>query len=105
MPSLEVATGLPATRHSLLGTGARDAAGMAAPSEQSALPMAEQTSFDAEYQQWRSEQLRKLEQTYPEWRQNSYKDFSESFPHSGVPGMACGATRPVQQKRRGLSAK
>lgn len=103
MPSLEVATGLPAARHSRLGTGARETASIAASGAPMAVPMAEQTSFDAEYQQWRSEQLRKLEQTYPEWRQNSYKDFSENL--SCVPGMACGATRPAPQKRRGLSAK
>jgi hypothetical protein len=107
MPSLEVATGLPAARHTHRGSGAREAAGMGTvPGGQSAVPMPEQTSsFDAEYQQWRSEQLRKLEQTYPEWRQNSYKDFSESLPHSCGPGMACAAARPGPQKRRGLSAK
>ncbi len=43
---------------------------------------------DAEYQQWRREQVRKLELRYPEWHRNSYKDFVESFPHACRPTMA-----------------
>ncbi len=43
---------------------------------------------DAEYQQWRREQLRQLELRYPEWHRNSYKDFIESFPHACRPSMA-----------------
>lgn len=52
---------------------------------------------DAEYQQWRREQLRQLELRYPEWHRNSYKDFVESFPHACRPMMA------VKPPSRGVS--
>lgn len=84
MPSLEAASGLPAAaQHARLTHGGGAASGR----QQAVAPMATAapTSFDEEYQQWRSEQLRKLELSYPEWRQDSYRDFLENFPQSSAP--------------------
>lgn len=52
--------------------------GMTASGKRPSTAWAAQASFDAEYRQWRSEQLRKLEKTYPQWRQDSYKAFVEN---------------------------
>jgi hypothetical protein len=35
--------------------------------------------FDADYHQWRAEQLRKLDEEYEQWRSERYQKFSEEF--------------------------
>jgi hypothetical protein len=37
------------------------------------------TQFDAEYRQWREEQMRLLDRDYAQWRQERYRKFAEEF--------------------------
>ena len=40
-----------------------------------------QAYHDADYHQWRSEQLARLDRDYDEWRQHRYQRFSQDFDH------------------------
>lgn len=103
MPVLEVPAG-PALHSTPSAAGQL---GAAPSGHQRSTLMSEPASIDLEYQQWRSEQLRKLEQRYPQWQQNSYKDFAESFPHScRTPAIAAVRSgRPASARRAVTSAK
>lgn len=37
------------------------------------------TQFDADYRQWREEQMRMLDRDYAQWRQERYRKFAEEF--------------------------
>lgn len=85
-----------ATTHSQNSTPVRCEAGEG-PGDGERMLFEDPSAPDAEYQQWRREQLRQLELRYPEWHRNSYKDFVESFPHACRPMMA------VKPPSRGVS--
>jgi hypothetical protein len=40
---------------------------------------ADDTQFDADYRQWRDEQMRLLDLDYAQWRKERYRKFSEEF--------------------------
>ncbi len=40
---------------------------------------ADDTQFDADYRQWRDEQMRLLDQDYAQWRRERYRKFAEEF--------------------------
>lgn len=39
----------------------------------------DETQFDADYRQWREEQMRMLDREYAQWRQERYRKFAEEF--------------------------
>lgn len=49
------------------------------PSWQRGLDREDDTQFDADYRQWRDEQMRLLDRDYAQWRQERYRKFAEEF--------------------------